>query len=113
VEELNIARFGTYGRGIWDFEVTSQTPTTTEFFEAQIDIVAYPNPSNGLLTVIVDHINSYKINIVDMTGRVQNHRLTYESDDRAIIDIQDLPSGNYFIQFSNGTSQIKKKIVKV
>lgn len=113
VEELNIARFGTYGRGIWDFEVTSQTPTTAEFVEAQIDIVAYPNPSNGLLTVIVDHINSYKINIVDMTGRVQNHRLTYESDDRAIIDIQDLPSGNYFIQFSNGTSQIKKKIVKV
>jgi len=45
IEEIQTARFGTYGRGIWDFEVEEQLVGLEEDIAAsRIRIEAYPNP---------------------------------------------------------------------
>ena len=44
LEKKKIARFGTYGRGIWDFNVSSITSNQSGRLAASLQINIYPNP---------------------------------------------------------------------
>ena len=113
IEEFNMARFGTYGRGIWDFEVTSQDPTSTTFVEPDIHLIAYPNPSNGVFTIQIDEIQKYKFTLHGIDGSVWVPKVDIESDAKAILNVEEVPSGNYILQLSDGKSVLNKKIVKI
>jgi len=73
IDADSIARFGTYGRGVWDLQIGQLTSppdtilvTTTN---PQIEFDAYPNPVLDHLTVRSEKpILSFKV--VDPSGRI-------------------------------------------
>ncbi len=68
----SIARFGTYGRGIWDLQINQLSPPDTilvSTIEQLIEFEAYPNPVLNQLTVRSSTpINAYSV--VDPSGRI-------------------------------------------
>lgn len=56
VPSKNIVRFGTYGRGIWDFQINEITSVPHKFKDTikYIEIRTYPNPANDKITFEFD-----------------------------------------------------------
>jgi len=74
IEELRTARFGTYGRGLWDFAVTEivnvePVPVQTSL---GITLQAYPNPaSNGtVFTFEAATGGARSLRVYDVQGRI-------------------------------------------
>lgn len=111
---LNTARFGTYGRGIWDFKIAT--------FSGLEDIVAggsglsvsvYPNPCRDRLTVSSATLSegNTTIGILTLDGRlVQSVRPA--SGTTAQIDMSELPAGVYMIEVREGGKREVVKVVK-
>ncbi len=76
LDDRNIARFGTYGRGIWDFNLTFFDPEVSvaeEQIVPSLNISASPNPiSNGKTQISVNSSMDTRaeIKIIDLEGRV-------------------------------------------
>jgi hypothetical protein len=108
VEYLNdskTARFGTYGRGVWDFKEL-ELPLSTEKNElVQLDI--FPNPVNDILNLNAN-MKEWTYNIVNLSGK----RLISGQDSKSI-NVSDLKQGVYFINFRKGKNQLTKKFVKL
>lgn len=108
-------RFGTYGRGIWDFQInldvnTEDTPLNTT--QAKV----FPNPNQGLFHILLENLRAEEITIkaIDVSGRVikQMKLLPSEASIPKIpIDLSPFPSGIYFLQIQNGHSFITKKVL--
>lgn len=91
------ARFGTYGRGIWDFNITNGLVSVDNDLSTNINI--YPNPATDFIT-----IDGYRgfVKIYNMYAqKVIETELTR-------IDISDLSSGTYFIEAGGKTLKFVK-----
>lgn len=110
IKEFNIARFGTYGRGIWDFEIEEIVNTKEEKF-AKPDFIIYPNPTDGLVNFDFDDnlkIGS-EITIFDVSGRllkVYDFNISHNNS----LNFSELSSGTYFINLEINDKPITKKI---
>ncbi len=90
-----IWRFTT-GEGIVDVNETQQT-----------NVEIFPNPSTGIFTISTTE--DYKINIVDISGRVVYILETNTSNSQ--IDLSNIAKGIYFIELSNENEKINRKII--
>ena len=75
VPQLKTVRFGTYGRGIWDFKITGISSVETKEASSiaqKINVVAYPNPSKEATTIEIDLPESglITVNIYDLQGHI-------------------------------------------
>ncbi|GJM36314.1 MAG: hypothetical protein DHS20C18_53150 [Saprospiraceae bacterium] len=106
IPSLQVARFGTYGRGIWDFELDTdvdiEEPIATQTDDWQIG----PNPSNGQFTLygLLQNADRQKIRVFDATGRLLHQELLAGSMN---LDLSDLPSGIYWVKIG----KIAKKVI--
>ncbi len=57
LNEINTARFGTYGRGIWDFVIQDNSSSQNDVVSAHLSIKAYPNPFINTLKFKLDDYN--------------------------------------------------------
>lgn len=74
------------------------------------DFVLYPNPVNSTFTIVAEKAINSEINIISITGKlVKKARLT---NGQAIVNIQDLPSGSYFVQVLDNNSIQTKLLIK-
>ena len=110
VDDLNMARFGTYGRGAWDFEVMGTVSTS----EAQEDIAltVYPNPASDLLTVSLPEAGAYHIDIHTLDGkRLITKDIDFNADgDQVSLDISQLPIATYVLSVSLENKKSTSKI---
>jgi hypothetical protein len=75
--------------------------------ETTPDISVFPNPSNGKFSVTTD--NAYKLEIMDITGKViLSGKITQEETD---IDLSGHDAGLYFIRLTNSEKTINFKII--
>ncbi len=88
------------------FEYSWTISVHTLFEQASVTI--YPNPSSEIITVnLTSQIDSGKIQIVDINGRLVNE-ITLGKNTRLInIDVSGLYSGIYFLKTSNRSSPVK------
>lgn len=106
LENEQIARFGTYGRGVWDFQIT-QTPVATEELTVNTDLDIYPNPSKGLIYInlIKALTNGERIQVADLSGKVVFSKQLDQAvldGSKLKLDLTHLPKGNYILSlFSN------------
>lgn len=103
-----IARFGTYGRGIWDFHFKEVMTTSSDFVNDDNTFQIFPNPARDFITL--QHENSTgrlnRLTIFDVQGK----KMSFNREDRNI-DISAWPAGTYFIHLEmQNKSQIKKFI---
>ncbi len=97
VEDLNLVRFGTYGRGAWDFvieEEPTDMPSGTDFIAATDVFKVYPQPAQSYLTVELTK-NIDILHLTDVSGRrVQSFNLTSQ---KMTLDVSPFARGIYFL----------------
>jgi hypothetical protein len=125
IPETQTARFGTYGRGIWDFKVekyTSIESNSKEKHSNEFAISLSPNPFNEIVNIIISSEKDIdaEISIYDLDGRkVKSFNNINLSKGRNII-IWDgtndngvqMPTGNYIV-ILNSLGRIIFKTVKL
>jgi hypothetical protein len=77
--------------------IVSATMATTKSFE----LIAYPNPAHGHITIHINgtiHANSNLI-ITDMTGKI--FKAVTISANECTLNLQSLPAGNYIVRYSD------------
>jgi hypothetical protein len=105
VPQTNTVRFGTYGRGIWDFHIESGLFSTITENNKSFEVSIYPNPSNGILSIkTVSKIN--QVRIFDQTGK-----LTFtDASGKSTIDISGNRTGVYYVEV---LTEMKRYVQKV
>ena len=103
VEALQTARFGTYGRGIWDFTLGSGAPEEDVPLAAGFGLRAAPNPFNASTTISFDLPRDAQvaIDLYDVRGahmvQVFEGPLTAGTRERTL-RADRLPSGVYLVR---------------
>ena len=99
LEEEQIARFGTYGRGIWDFQIDRSVPTKA-IAAPPADWRVWPNPSPGQTWLSLPAGPVWTVQLFDHSGQLvqQWERLSGEVS----LQLSHLPKGAYFLQAVNG-----------
>ena len=92
IEERNLARFGTYGRGAWDFQVEELVSTEAPVASAD-RLRVFPNPARAVTTV---EGTAAGYRLYDVTGR-EVQRVT-ASGARTQVPLGGLKAGLYFVQ---------------
>lgn len=111
-EEKNLARFGTYGRGIWDFKIDFYT-STEEINSNYRQLQTYPNPVQDVLSINIDDVeNIDQFSIYSMNGNYifgENSKVS----SRLQIPVDQLSTGVYFIQVRIKDQYYINKFVKI
>lgn len=79
----------------------------------ELPVKVYPVPVKDQLTIEVENAtNTIALALHDMNGKVIYEDYVIHNNAKINIDLQDYPSGVYFLSMSDGTSKEVKKIIK-
>jgi hypothetical protein len=106
-----IARFSTWGQGIWDFEISTTTTQVQSNVKEEL-ITLYPNPATHQIHVSVSQeiYSRAMLSIDDATGKLVQAQSMNGS--KTTLDVSHFPAGVYFISIRNGEQTIRKKFIK-
>lgn len=106
----NVVRFGTYGRGIWDFKIETMV-TNTQAVTNAMKINTFPNPTTDILNLENPSVTELKYLISNQLGQVvKNGTLILGKN---AIDVLNLSSGTYFIKAQDGNDIYSATFIKV
>ncbi len=112
VESLHTARFGTFGRGIWDFVLDPMVNTNSNISQADFDYQLYPNPTQDWLQVKLGTAPTQGVPMQLIAVNGQVIRQISLKDQETRIDLTDLPAGTYWVNIQqNGRSQSQVVII--
>jgi len=110
IPEIQTARFGTFGRGIWDFKIDIEA-NTVEI--ADIELSIYPNPTTSIINFKAE--NSEKIigyEVLRTDGSyIFGEEITPTSS--RSISVSDLDPGIYLLSLKTREGYIFKKFMKI
>jgi photosystem II stability/assembly factor-like uncharacterized protein len=123
VPAIGVVRFGTYGRGIWDFDVSGLTAVAELPAASPLALTNYPNPFNPATTLSFDlpAASRVRLDIHDAAGRRVRSILDEEraageqslswrgKDDQG----RTLPSGVYFARISAAGFTESRRLVLI
>ncbi len=70
----------------------------------------YPNPSDGIFTIVVDGVYDFEVTVFSVTGQQINAPVLY-IDGRAELDLRTSPPGIYFLEVNTPTLRTQRKII--
>jgi photosystem II stability/assembly factor-like uncharacterized protein len=103
------------GDGIFKWDNTVSLDTNENNLGA-LDVVVYPNPTNGKITLqFPEESNSeYNIKIIDVLGRIALDSNYFKSNSNEInVDLSSLERGNYIIRIASENNFLTKKITLI
>ena len=106
------ARFGTYGRGIWDFR--EELPVANEeVIVENKQIKIYPNPSNGPIEIDLTNssFEANQIQVFDMQGRLLKDINIQKGNPIQQIDLSGNVAGTYLVRITDGKNVENHKVV--
>ena len=95
LEEEQIARFGTYGRGIWDFQIDQNVQTAAPA-AATASFGVWPNPSAGQTWLSLPNDKVWRVQLYDRTGQLIQEWTGLSGEVQ--LPLRHLPKGPYFLQ---------------
>ena len=112
IESIETARFGTYGRGVWDFEINSFT-SNKNLDQLNDQVTIYPNPSSESIRIQTEffgNISHYEVltlagNFI-FGGEITTHQ-------EISIPVSQLAQGAYLLRLRHKEGYIFKKFVKL
>ncbi|MEW6468343.1 MAG: T9SS type A sorting domain-containing protein [Bacteroidota bacterium] len=114
VPSSNTVRFATYGRGIWDFKITSPVSGLEEQ-QLENSLSVYPNPARENFTLSFDAVKgkAATISIYSADGRqVSMKTIKTEAGRNSIpVDCSLLADGVYFVSLRQGEIKITRKLI--
>lgn len=117
IEDTDVVRYGTYGRGIWDFKVDNSVLSVDEIplAESQQFFKLYPNPAQD--NVYIDFDNQFGLEkagvyIYDMQGKklFEQERSLSSGKNKIDIEVVTLSSGMYNLILKIGNKKITRKV---
>ncbi|MEL6989014.1 MAG: T9SS type A sorting domain-containing protein [Bacteroidota bacterium] len=101
LEDKQVVRFGTYGRGIWDFEI-AQNVSTEDIVQLN-DVKVFPNPVQEVLTFESETtLHNAQIDIIGVNGQTV-HSIFSDviANQRTQFGVGHLSKGNYYLIIRN------------
>jgi hypothetical protein len=96
IAQTNSVRYGTYGRGIWDFdisEIASSIEETASIFNANV----YPNPATNMIKINSEE-SQLKYEIFNEAGQIIK---TGDIQNQQEIEISEFSNGRYWIKLES------------
>lgn len=90
-------------------ELTPENISVQENVFDETQIILYPNPTNGTLTLIFPSDNAVEIEIVDLAGK--NVHQSVSNSNPTFIDMSNYAIGVYFLRLKSGNKLVVKKVV--
>ena len=110
----NTARFGTYGRGIWDFNIESFTNSReTAAIDNDFNLKVYPNPATGgkiYLEIEDFEFKKAELQLTDISGKMIREFDFDKSLKTQTLDVSGL-DGVYFLSLKTEERMISKKVI--
>lgn len=99
-----------YGRGLWQIDVSSQTASVNENL-LKDNVSLYPIPTKDLLNIkLSDNLNdNYNYSIYNVVGGLFKKGKLMRTN---TIDISNLPQGIYIFKMTDGKNSYAQKIIK-
>jgi hypothetical protein len=115
IPSLNTVRFGTYGRGAWDFAITDEPLVSVAENETQNEVNIFPNPFSET-TIISFNIKkpiSVILEVYDVKGQkvFSDRKGDQVGEQRISFNRAQLQSGVYFVSISTGEEKFSRKII--
>ncbi|MDF1696005.1 MAG: T9SS type A sorting domain-containing protein [Saprospiraceae bacterium] len=112
LEDSKTARFGTYGRGIWDFEFEQNIVSVEdELTTNNLKFRTYPNPFTNRIVLNSSYDDLTNVSITDQQGRLMK-KFTNKKIKNLSLDLSDLNNGIYFVTIRMNNKSVTEKIVK-
>jgi len=112
IPALNTARFATYGRGIWDFIVSSNI-AIPEIDNNPIKCDLFPQPAQNKVYIESGEINGkFAYAIFDLSGRLFLSGNIDFTNTRVELSLINLKSGTYYLVLESEDKKIIKKLIK-
>lgn len=119
VDEIKAVRYGTYGRGIWEFKLYEEeiidTPSAILNIIPNNEITIYPNPATDFLQIMSDTYQpSVKFNIYNSKGEVvlQKTNVSLNKQVPFTLDLKNIPAGVYYFEMRSGSKKTVRKFIK-
>ena len=114
IPALRTARFGTDGRGIWDFKIATYNGLEEIIAgNSGLSLSVYPNPCRDWLTLTTSALPGEKItiSILNIEGRLVK-TISQASAEPVRINTEGLPAGVYLVSVSCGGKREVKRVIK-
>lgn len=115
IESIKTARFGTYGRGIWDFVIDEEVDVIEP--EATVaNLNLFPNPAKGQTNVKLSKAQSetIRLQVYDLSGKLLmrlNYQAIVGSPWQTELDLSTLAQGTYLIEVLDGQNRSASQLV--
>ncbi|MFK8010111.1 MAG: T9SS type A sorting domain-containing protein [Saprospiraceae bacterium] len=118
LEEDNLVRYGTYGRGIWDFQIKEEVGNNN-ITKAKFEFKTYPNPSNGIINLEWNDSENGNVNaqLYDLSGKLvfektlNSNASANTSTSKEVLNLSQLNVGNYFLKIESDQKVGTEKII--
>lgn len=102
----DIVRFGTYGRGIWDFKLSELPPSATSGVATAFSVNIYPNPApkGAVVHASIEAPTVCDFEIWDLKGRLIASKENIQNSSN--IELSRLTSGIYVYRLTNNGQQL-------
>lgn len=115
VEDLNTVRFGTYGRGIWDFKLEDAVDNEeVPALQATVDVFPVPGQNQLTLRCKAPDARNLPIQMVDLSGKVVYKAVrecTPNATFQTTLEVGHLPRGVYVVQTGAGKNRQLQKVI--
>jgi hypothetical protein len=117
--ELEIApsigkiRAGTYGRGLWESDIYSNSSSTDEPLTLKEELILFPNPANNIVNIKIPEdwkAERVLFEIYDINGK--RIEAEYQNTTNFSKNIEYLANGIYVIAISSNSRHFVKRLVK-
>jgi len=87
------------------------SPSDTPIVDSPVEILVFPNPSNGILTLVAGkEIATENVSVVNLIGQNVSYKLSRINERKVEIDLAGNVPGIYFVRFNNGSNFVSKKV---
>lgn len=108
IDQIKTVRFGTYGRGIWDFAITQDTVSsdtgsaTVSENTLKNSLQIFPNPAVNQVNLNLSWNGEIEIHVFNINGQLTENRALLLENNNLTWDVSNYPSGTYIIQIRQG-----------
>ncbi len=117
ISSMDRVRFGTYGRGAWDFQIEQEVSSTkNEINIANINL--FPNPTQSILNIEINEVNSNDLTfqVFDLAGKLileKAAQANSTSGFSTLINLENVNAGTYILKIIDGENIGTKKFSKL
>ncbi len=109
LSETNRVRYGTYGRGIWDFEISEDMVAVADTESVERTLIVYPNPFTESITLDFSESEGF-LTISNTSGQVIASQKCQSGE---TIDLQDLKQGIYYLTLVTNSKTYTREVVRM